>query len=77
MEVGGHRNIGRPKLRWSDVIRTGTKEKKHVQIEEAQDRRTWRLKTRWADPKYGKGRRRNECMFRSGSKYQVETSTSR
>ena len=21
MEVSGHRNIGRPKLRWSDVIR--------------------------------------------------------
>ena len=44
MEVGGHRKIGRPKLRWSDVIRKDMKEKQ-VKIEEAQDRRTWRLKT--------------------------------
>ena len=44
MEVGVHRKIGRPKLRWSDVIRKDTKEKQ-VKIEEAQDRRTWRLKT--------------------------------
>ena len=27
MEVGGHRKIGRPKLRWSDVIRKHMKEK--------------------------------------------------
>ena len=27
MEVCGHRKIGRPKLRWSDVIRRHTKEK--------------------------------------------------
>ena len=26
MEVGGHRKIGRPKLRWSDVIRKDMKE---------------------------------------------------
>ena len=44
MEVGGHRKIGRPKLRWSDVIRKDMKEKQ-VKIEEAQDRRTWTLKT--------------------------------
>ena len=44
MEVGGHRKIGRPKVRWSDVIRKDMKEKR-VKIEEAQDRRTWRLKT--------------------------------
>ncbi len=44
MEVGGHRKIGRPKLKWSDVIRKDMKEKQ-VKIEEAQDRRTWRLKT--------------------------------
>ena len=44
MEVGGHRKIGRPKLRWSDVIRINMKEKQ-VKIEEAQDRRTLRLKT--------------------------------
>ena len=50
MVVGGHRKIGRPKLRWSDVIRKDMKEKR-VKIEEAQDRRTWRLKTRCADPK--------------------------
>ena len=49
MEVGGHRKIGRPKLRWSDVTRKDMKEK-GVKIEEAQDRRTWRLKTRCADP---------------------------
>ena len=50
MEVGGHRTIGRPKLGWSDVI---TKDMNEIQvnIEEAQDRRTWRLKTRCADPK--------------------------
>ena len=50
MEVDGHRNIGRPKLRWSDVIRKDMK-KKGVQREEAQDRRTWRMKTRCAYPK--------------------------
>ncbi len=27
MEVGGHRKIGRPKLRWSGVIRKDMKEK--------------------------------------------------
>ena len=46
MEVGGHRKIGRPKLRRCDVLRkcinmTGVKI-------EAQDRRTWRLKTKCA-----------------------------
>ena len=56
MEVGGHRKIGRPKLRWSDVIRKDRKEKQ-VKIEEAQDRRTWRLETWCADPKEGKRRR--------------------
>ena len=45
MEVGGHRKIGRPKLRWSDVIRKDMKEK-GIQREEAQDRRLWRMKTR-------------------------------
>ena len=40
MKVGGHRNIGRPKMRWSDVVRKGINEKQ-VKIEEAQDRRTW------------------------------------
>ena len=44
MEVGGHRKRGRPKLRWSDVIRKDMKEK-GVKIEEEQDQRTWRLKT--------------------------------
>ena len=44
MEVSGHRKIGRLHLRWSDVIRKYTKEKE-VQKEEAQDRRTWRMKT--------------------------------
>ena len=42
--MGGHRKIGRPKLRWSDVVRNDIKEK-GVKIEEAEDRRTWRLKT--------------------------------
>ena len=44
MEVSGHRKIGRPKLRWSDVRRKHMREK-GVQREEAQDRRTWRMKT--------------------------------
>ena len=35
--------------RWSDVIRKDTKETR-VKIEEPQDRRTWRLETRYADP---------------------------
>ena len=48
--MGGHRKIERPKLRWSGVIRKDMKEKE-VKIEEAQDRRTWRLKTRCADSK--------------------------
>ena len=50
IEVGGHRKIGRLKLRWSDVIRKDTMEKQ-VKIEEAQDRRKWRLKTQCTDPK--------------------------
>ena len=42
-EVGGHRKIGRPKLRWSDVIR---KDMKETGVErEEKDRRRWRLKT--------------------------------
>ena len=49
MKVGGHRNIGRPKLRWSDVIRKYTKEKQ-VKIKQAQDRRTWTFKN-LANPK--------------------------
>ena len=44
MEVGGHRKLGRLKLRWSDVTRKDMKEK-GVKIDESQDRRTWRLKT--------------------------------
>ena len=39
MEVGRHRKIGRPRLRWSDVIRKDMMEKQ-VKMEEAQDRRT-------------------------------------
>ena len=50
MEIGGHRQLGRPKVRWSDVIRKDIKERV-VKVEEAQDRRTWRLKSRCADPK--------------------------
>ena len=46
--MGGHRNIGTPQLRKSDVIRKDTKEKGE-KIEDAQDRRTWILKTRCAD----------------------------
>ena len=49
MEVDEHRKIGRPKLRWSDVIRKDVKEK-GVKIEEAQGRGKWRLKTRCEDP---------------------------
>ena len=47
MEVGGHRKIGRPRLRWSDVIRKDMKEK-GVKIE---DQRTWGSKTRCDDRK--------------------------
>ena len=47
MEEGGHRKIGRPKLRRSDAIGKDMKEKQ-VKIE-AQDRRMWRLKTLCAD----------------------------
>ena len=50
MEVGGQRKIGRLKLRQSDFTRKDMKEKR-VKIEEAQDRRTWILKTGCADPK--------------------------
>ena len=50
MEVSGDRKIARPKQRWSDVIRKYMKEKQ-VKMEEAQERRTWRLKTCCADPK--------------------------
>ena len=49
MEVGGHQKIWRPKLRWSDVIKKDMKEKE--KIEETQDRRMWRLKTRCTDSK--------------------------
>ena len=49
MEVRRHSNIGRPKRRWSDVIREDKKEKR-VKIEETHDRRPWRLTTRRADP---------------------------
>ena len=45
MEVGGERKIGRPKLRWSDVIRKGIKEKGVKIEEETQYRTTWRLKS--------------------------------
>ncbi len=44
MEVGGHRQIGIPNLRWSDVIREDRKEK-GVKIEDAQAWRKWRLTT--------------------------------
>ena len=40
MDVGGHRKMGRPRLRGSDIIRKDMKEK-GVKIEEAQDPRTW------------------------------------
>ena len=53
MEVGEHRKIGRLKLRWRDVIRKDMKEK-GVHIEEAQERRTWILKTWRTDPKIRK-----------------------
>ena len=39
----GHRKIGRPKLRWS--VRRKDMKEKQVKIEEAQDRRTLRIKT--------------------------------
>ena len=45
MEVIRHRRIGRLKLRWSDVTRKDMKEKGVKVLEEAQDRRTLRLKT--------------------------------
>ena len=48
--MDGHRNIGRPNQRWSDVIRKYIKEK-GVKIEEGQDRRTWRLEMRCSETK--------------------------
>ena len=48
MEEGGHRQIERPKVRWSDVIRKYLKEKQ-VKIEEASDRITSMYKTRCVD----------------------------
>ena len=50
IEVDGCRKIGRPKLRWSDVIRKYMKENQ-VKIEEAQDWRTRIFKTRCTDHK--------------------------
>ena len=50
MEVVGHRKIGRPKLRWSDVIRKYMNET-WVTREEAQYLRIWTIKTWCADPK--------------------------
>ena len=44
MEDSGHRKIGRPKLRWSDVIIKDMKGKQEKN-EQAGDLRTWRLKT--------------------------------
>ena len=38
MEVGGHRKVGRPKFKWSDIKRKDVNQN-GVQIEEAQDRR--------------------------------------
>ena len=50
LEVGGHRNIGKPKLRYYYVIRKYMKEKQ-LKIEEAQDWRAWIMNTRCANPK--------------------------
>ena len=47
MEVTVHRLIGRSKLRWSEKYDM----EKGVQIEEAQERRKLRMKTRHTDPK--------------------------
>ena len=53
MEVGGHRKIGRPKLRRSAVIRKHSRPKrKLIKIEEAKVRRTSISKTRCADPNW-------------------------
>ena len=57
MKVGGPRKRERPKLGWADVVRKGMKES-GLKIDEAQERLTWILKTRSADPKSGKGRRK-------------------
>ena len=58
-EVGGHRKIGRPKLRWSDVTRKYMKEKQ-VKIEEVEYRRTWKLKT-MRRPQTGKRPKKKQC----------------
>ena len=42
--MGGHRKIGRQKLRWSGVIRKYRKET-GIKVGEEQDRRTSRMKT--------------------------------
>ena len=53
MEVGGHRKIGRPKLRLSDVVRKDTKEKR-VKIEEAQDGENVEIENLMRRPQIGK-----------------------
>ena len=55
--ISGPRKRGRAKLGWADVIRKGMKES-GLKIDETQERITWILKTRSADPKSGKGRRK-------------------
>ena len=47
MKVSGQRNVGRPKLRWRDVIQKGmTDVPVGVMSEEAQGHITWRMKLR-------------------------------
>ena len=47
----------RIKLSWRDVIRKDMKETGVERSTHLEDRRTWRMKTYYADYKYGKGRR--------------------
>ena len=51
ISVSGNRNMGIPKLRWRDVLRTDMDEKGAYREE---DRRKWRVKTRCGDHKIHK-----------------------
>ena len=70
MEVSGHRKIGRLKLKWRDVIR----KEKGVNIEEAYDRGTWRLKIRAPTPNREKSKEEHISLIRMASTQDIHVS---
>ena len=59
MDMGGDRKIGRPKLRWSDVITKDMKEKQ-VKIEEANTRpKNVEIENSMGRPQIGKRLKKN------------------